>query len=216
MSKIPPSRLDRCKGCGADVQRSRTSAPDIYCLTCRRAGKAPSRAKHGSSSGRQYKSGCRCNLCKEANNERMRQYAARRRDDGNPIDYSRRETRTCEMCGATFTCRAWKPTRYCSRTCVGLSQRVNGERGSFSISRARRLAIYERDNWTCQICGEPTDPDDDPVGGDWYPTLDHIIPQSHMLFPDHSDSNLRTAHRWCNTVRGDLRCWTDKDLQGVA
>jgi 5-methylcytosine-specific restriction endonuclease McrA len=34
-------------------------------------------------------------------------------------------------------------------------------------------------------------------------TLDHIIPQSHMLIPDHSDRNLRLAHRSCNSARGD-------------
>ena len=74
-----------------------------------------------------------------------------------------------------------------------------------------RRAIYERDDWTCQICYEPVEPDADPLS-DWFPSLDHIVPQSHQLIPDHSPEALRTAHRWCNAVRGDLTYYTDADL----
>lgn len=64
-----------------------------------------------------------------------------------------------------------------------------------------RLAIYERDDWTCQLCREPIDREVHYLD-DWAPSLDHIEPQSHALIPDHSPTNLRTAHRWCNAVRG--------------
>jgi hypothetical protein len=53
-----------------------------------------------------------------------------------------------------------------------------------------------------------TDPLDD-----WAPSLDHIEPQSWALIPDHSPANLRLAHRWCNSVRGDLSHYTDDDLR---
>ena len=207
---VVPSRRGTCSSCGKQIQVGATSAPEPMCRPCWRASR-----EHGTEV--MYNKGrCRCDLCRAAITEAMREYVARRAAEGRPIQHTRRhETRVCDQCGAEFTCLAFKSTRYCSRTCVGLSQRFNIKRGSFSISRARRLAIYERDGWNCQICGEPTDPDADPVGGDWYPTLDHIVPQSHMLFPDHSDANLRTAHRWCNTVRGDLRCNTDADLRMV-
>ena len=85
-------------------------------------------------------------------------------------------------------------------------RRINGRperNGSvFEISTARRLRLYERDNWTCGICGEPTSrvyTATDP----WSPTLDHIEPRSHTLIPDHSDAALRTAHALCNAMRGD-------------
>ena len=85
-------------------------------------------------------------------------------------------------------------------------RRINGRperNGSvFEPSTARRLRLYERDDWTCAICHEPTSHTytaTDP----WSPTLDHIEPQSHALIPDHSDANLRTAHALCNAMRGD-------------
>lgn len=73
---------------------------------------------------------------------------------------------------------------------------------SWDVPPERRLAIYERDRWTCQLCGDPIDRDADPQRDDLAPSLDHIIPRSHQLVPDHSDSNLRLAHRGCNARRG--------------
>jgi len=67
------------------------------------------------------------------------------------------------------------------------------------ISDKNRIAVYERDGWTCQICGEPVDRDADPKS-DWYPSLDHIVPRSKG--GANTLDNLRTAHRWCNCIRG--------------
>lgn len=69
------------------------------------------------------------------------------------------------------------------------------------ISRFDRLEIYERDNYTCWLCNEPVDMEDDPKIGDWSPSLDHVIPRSRG--GSHDPENLRTAHRWCNSVRSD-------------
>lgn len=65
-----------------------------------------------------------------------------------------------------------------------------------------RHQIYERDNWTCQLCNEPIDRDAH-RNTNYAPSLDHIVPQSHTLIPDHSPTNLRTVHRLCNSRRGD-------------
>lgn len=82
----------------------------------------------------------------------------------------------------------------------------NGREGSYTgipISRTDRFAIYERDEWTCQLCFEPVY---------WnalefrdQPSLDHIIPQSMTAEPDHSPSNLRLAHVGCNARRKDAK-----------
>ncbi|MGZ6772828.1 MAG: HNH endonuclease [Ilumatobacteraceae bacterium] len=72
---------------------------------------------------------------------------------------------------------------------------------AIQISPRGRLAIYERDGWTCQLCAEPVDPSLDPQDR-MAATLDHIAPRALTLFPDDSPENLRLAHRACNSARG--------------
>lgn len=70
------------------------------------------------------------------------------------------------------------------------------------IAEEERRAIYERDDWTCQLCKAPVDeglPHGDPMEA----TLDHIVPLSTVLLPDHSPENLRLTHRVCNQRRGN-------------
>lgn len=107
----------------------------------------------------------------------------------------------CPVCGSTFT--------GLSKTC----DECRWKRGGSWITRSRRLALYERDNYICQLCNEPTDPDADP-SSDWYPSLDHIVPRS--VNPDHSDENLRTVHRWCNSVLGDGSFYDEALFQAPA
>lgn len=122
----------------------------------------------------------------------------------------------CEWCDVRFI-HDWRVTgvapRFCSSRCRKQAGKVRSRlaKGQFSISRRERLAIYERDGWVCQLCHEPVEPDA-PNGDLWSATLDHIIPQSHTLIPDHSAANLRLAHLWCNSVRGDESYYTAADL----
>jgi hypothetical protein len=74
---------------------------------------------------------------------------------------------------------------------------------AIQISDRDRLAIYERDKWTCQLCQEPVDPTLDRFKHAMAATLDHIAPRSLTLFPDDSPANLRLAHRACNSARGN-------------
>lgn len=86
-----------------------------------------------------------------------------------------------------------------------------GARTGFHISKAARGAIYERDGWVCQLCLDPVD-SALPPNDMWSASLDHIVCQSWAGQPDHSPSNLRLAHRWCNSVRGNEVKWTADDL----
>lgn len=63
-----------------------------------------------------------------------------------------------------------------------------------------RTFVLERDNYVCQICGLPTDPDAR-HSDDRYPTLDHIA-SIGKFGRDDDPENLRTAHRWCNIMLG--------------
>lgn len=103
----------------------------------------------------------------------------------------------CSWCGENESIRlGW----YCSQKCKGNANQAL--RGKFVVKRSVRLAIYERDGWTCQLCGDEVSPDA-PRGSNWSATLDHVVPQSATLIPDHSPENLRLAHMWCNAARGD-------------
>ena len=195
-------RVAPCRVCGAPCQLGGGSS-----LTPKHRGCV----EHGTIGA--YTHGCRCDACRTAQRNYMRDYSARRRVEGRPIRPPRRLIeRECDRCGERFTVRADQPNRFCSLGCANLAQRRSvNVGGRFWISRVVRREIYERDDWTCQICHEPVEPDADP-NSDWYPTLDHIVPQSHQLIPDHSPEALRTAHRWCNAVRGDLTYYKDADL----
>lgn len=109
----------------------------------------------------------------------------------------------CPWCGDYFvrgaTSAQTRP-KYCSKPCR--SAAGESARGRFRIPEAERLAIYERDAWECQLCGDPVDRAL-PTSDIWAATLDHIVPRSWTLVPDDSPENLRLAHRWCNSVRGD-------------
>jgi hypothetical protein len=108
----------------------------------------------------------------------------------------------CDWCGEQFT-RRGAPSGYCSKRCSSKARRN-------WIGKRARFALYERDGWTCQICLEAVDPD---TTDEWRPTLDHIVPRSHGGSDD--PSNLRLAHLWCNSVRGDLSHYSDEDLQAA-
>ena len=59
--------------------------------------------------------------------------------------------------------------------------------------------LAERDGWSCWLCGGDIDPDaprTSPVAG----TVDHLVPRSRGGTDERS--NLRLAHRRCNTRRG--------------
>lgn len=131
----------------------------------------------------------------------------RRRNPARPAKTS--VTRwTCAWCGKECERPPTKgqSPKWCSESCGNIARvaRRNTRRGEFNITRARRRRLYERDAWTCQICGEETLREWVPGDGQ-SPTLDHIEPQSHTLVPDHSDENLRTAHWRCNSLRSDGR-----------
>ena len=110
--------------------------------------------------------------------------------------------RECVSCG-----EIWQPTSpgifCCSRECTNVmrygSESVQPPPGRHTISMSKRLRIYERDDWTCYLCGFPVDrlavvPDLEA------PTLDHVVPLRSG--GSNGAENLKTAHFYCNCVKG--------------
>lgn len=116
----------------------------------------------------------------------------------------------CSECQLPYTGK--QPSLTCSSRCAKLRVKRLHKVDKFNIPRSRRTAIFERDKWECQICNTPVDKDAHP-SNDWYPSLDHIIPRSTQLVPDHSDENLRCAHRVCNSMRGDGTKSSDQQIK---
>lgn len=76
-------------------------------------------------------------------------------------------------------------------------------RSRSKISPRTRREIFQRDGWACWLCGykaHDLDGYPDMEVGDWYPTLDHI--ELHHLGGSNKADNLRTAHWYCNMLRG--------------
>lgn len=103
---------------------------------------------------------------------------------------------TCIACDTT----AWNRKRflYCTPRC---KRKATG-RDTKWISKAKRLEIYHRDGWVCQICFDPV-PKDTWGVSEYSPlqaSLDHILPRA--LGGGNSPDNLRLTHILCNSLRG--------------
>lgn len=77
----------------------------------------------------------------------------------------------------------------------------------FSITDKTKREILKRDKGICRICDIPVDFDVHHQDR-WAPSIDHIVPVSHMLFADNTSKNLRLTHYGCNASRGNR---TDRD-----
>jgi len=115
--------------------------------------------------------------------------------------------RQCGRCSTTYQHVAINRV-HCSDLCRDLAK---AERGSQLfhgwIADSVRVSIYQRDGYMCWLCNDSVDMNANPQRDDWAPSLDHVTPRSKG--GTHDPSNLRTAHRWCNAVRGD------SDLYGL-
>ena len=110
----------------------------------------------------------------------------------------------CRHCGSRFIDRQLT-ARFCSPRCYhNWHRQRRKERAGSIVSAATRALVYVRDAGVCQLCLTVVDMDLPPTHA-WGPTVDHIICQSWTLLPDHRATNLRLAHRWCNSKRADER-----------
>jgi len=112
---------------------------------------------------------------------------------------------SCSRCGDQFTVLGANPlslATYCSSRCArahGKDRRRATKRDAF-VANVNRLAIYERDNWTCQLCRKKVDRTKK-VPHPKAPTIDHIVPLG--AGGTHEPVNAQCAHFLCNSIKGD-------------
>jgi HNH endonuclease len=124
----------------------------------------------------------------------------------------------CGWCGDHYTIEIRGRSSlhsYCSTRCARKRYKSNRNEGSYWITKRERLAIYERDGWTCQLCMTQVDKSLH-HSDNWSASLDHIVPRSQQVVPDHSPANLRLTHRWCNSMRGDNTYVSDEVFLALA
>lgn len=108
----------------------------------------------------------------------------------------------CPKCGVWFVDMQVQG-RFCSPSCGRAWHRAQAKiRRGYRIDPKLRAFVYARDHGVCQICLDPVDMELGP-SDPWGPTLDHIYCRAWSELPDHSEENLRLAHRMCNSIRGD-------------
>lgn len=108
----------------------------------------------------------------------------------------------CTRCGASFVSRySAIAAGYCSKVCQrsDLRDRRRARQAGVKLTPGRRHAVFERDDWTCQICGDPVNRDAQVPDLD-APTVDHTIPL--VAGGEHGPDNWQTAHFYCNSVKG--------------
>ncbi len=114
-------------------------------------------------------------------------------------------TRECRECDSPFeTAKAWQV--YCSPICSRRASkrrhkqaRRARERSAF-VERVDATAVFERDGWTCQLCGCKTPKRRRGTQADDAPELDHIVPLA--AGGEHSYRNTQCACRACNYTKG--------------
>jgi hypothetical protein len=111
----------------------------------------------------------------------------------------------CVRCGNSYV--TWVPSLFCSKVCKGsyktggAKKRRKAHEAGWKLTRARRIEIYWRDKWICQLCLTPVA---QALLEDCYnpaaPSVDHRIPLSAGGL--HEMDNCQLAHLECNWRKG--------------
>lgn len=192
----------KCKTCGTVFNRSMISIRKGHCScpTCREAelAKVKEQRRIAKESERKRKE-----------NERKLQAERKAEKELRSIAWKNRPYHECTVCG-TLT----QNPKYCCIACRNRAYNSQHEHKRRAVIKAQMVdkditveGLYRRDNGVCKICGRRCNWDDytikmgNKIAGDWYPSIDHIIPLRHGGL--HSWDNVQLAHRRCNYLKGD-------------
>lgn len=110
----------------------------------------------------------------------------------------------CTMCATSFITdnpRHQNCSTRCGRRAAKDKRRAL-ERNAF-VAPVKRTEVYERDQWTCQLCLEPV-ARAEVVPHAQAPTIDHIVALARG--GTHEPANVQLAHYHCNSIKSD-RDW---------
>lgn len=155
----------------------------------------------------------RCEACEEqARNEREKQREQQKAIEKEVAEFFKPTKKTkqtkmkeCPVCGCFFFS---SKAKYCSDKCVKktanrymeIRKRRRAKQAWTDESKTITLEkLYERDGGTCWLCGKQCDYSADPNSNE-YPSIDHVFPIAKGGKDEWS--NIRLAHRICNTLKG--------------
>lgn len=162
---------------------------------------------------------CRCPWCADAKREyneyvrlldnKMRLYHKALKEREREEEWKITHARACVVCGNEFI--SSHGSMFCSDRCRKKYNNRKGDRrinsGIVDDSDITLESLFKRDKGVCHICGKPCDYEDYTVAGDvfiagnWYPSIDHVVPVSKG--GRHSWDNVKLAHRLCNSVKSN-------------
>lgn len=110
----------------------------------------------------------------------------------------------CQRCGDQFTalCTPGMLSKFCSLRCQkanGKDRRRARKRDAY-VADVNRRYIFERDRWTCQLCGKRVAKTKS-VPHPNAPVIDHILPLA--AGGTHEPRNAQCAHFLCNSLKSD-------------
>lgn len=206
-------RPTSCAECGDPVVQPASGRPRRYC-SAKCAHRVSNRAQNRRRlpAPKQTERRCENDLCGQPFSPKRRDQVfctprcrinegQNRRYRGAALRQGTDFERTCVECGQPFTAKKAN-AKWCSQICrIRTCRRDESRRRSpgSGASLYTDREIFERDNWTCYLCGRKVDRNADrrdPEGA----TIDHIIPLS--MHGEDVASNVATAHWKCNRDKG--------------
>ena len=189
--------MKRCPGCGAvkpttGFYRDRASASGIS-TRCSECVKAETTAYRRANPDKAAEATRRWWLAnREYVNAYNRRWAAANPERAREQDRRYALKHRAEIIARVKAWGAANPVRARDLR-LGVLKRYRERLKSLPGGTIERFVIFERDDWTCQICGSALGPDT--------ATIDHIIPVSKPGSAN-TDDNLQTLCMSCNARKG--------------
>lgn len=187
-----------CKGCGMDFHPKGYDRITYCSRECAYKHRHDSIVPKPPTPKEQKK----CSICGELSNKKECSDVCRLVKANGKVHNTIGE-RACAWCNDMFM-----PTlNAIDYTCCCLEHRKQYDKmkkklHKGAVSKAKRLRVWKRDGYICQICGKK-------IGKIEQPTVDHIIPISianglgWSKIQTNNECNLQTAHLLCNVKKGN-------------